>query len=49
MDDDLPKVIWMSGPREESFVTDLGLVFVVCLEEILLNIADTLHDETNGE
>ena len=39
----------MSRPRKESHVTDRGLIALSCLEQILLYITNTLHDEPNGE
>lgn len=48
LDDDLSKVIWMSGPTEEAFIADCRLVALPGLEQIFLYIADALHDKSNG-
>lgn len=47
LDDDLAKVIGMSGPRKESLVADGRLVTVSRLEQIFLYVTDTLHNHAN--
>ena len=47
MDENLSKVIWMSWPIEESLVTNGPFIIHSRPETVLLNVADTLHDQAN--
>jgi len=47
MDEDLSKIVWMSGPVEEPLVTNCSLITSPRSEAILLHITDTLHDQAD--
>jgi hypothetical protein len=48
LDNDLAEVVWMSAPRKEPFIANCSPVLMLRSEDILLNIADTLHDQADG-
>ena len=45
LDDDFSKIVWMSRPVEEPLVADSRFVTLSSLEQVLLHIAHTLHND----
>jgi hypothetical protein len=49
LDKNLSKVVGVARPSKETFVADSTTLFVILLEFVLLNIADSFHNDTNAE
>jgi hypothetical protein len=49
LDKNLAKVVGMARPGEETLVADSTTLLVGLLESVLLDIADSLHGNTNDE
>ena len=46
---DLPKIVWVSGPNEKSNVADSSLVFRLTSKIVFLDIGHSLQHESKSE